>query len=439
MAKELKGKFFLIFTATFIFILVITIRISRTDTAVPKPRWAPSTCPLSVSEETITPLVDTKHLLVSAYVDQRVKGFDLRIIGIFKRDSIRPLYCRFCCVTRISSTTPATIIQHSDNFGFPYATTDVLCQIPEGCDATHVSLLSQGDEPENSHHVWLPVRNQKSEEEEKKPQFDFTVCISNLFAKYNNVLQFAQTLEMYRLLGVGRVVIYNTSCGPDLERLLQGYVQEGFVEMVPWPIDKHLVPSTGWLFSRSGGDVHYFGQLATLNECIYRSMERSRYVLLNDIDEIAMPYKYDSLKPLMETLQQQHPHVGVFLIENHIFPKSPFEDRKDGPLPTWRGVPGFNILQHVFREEPDRSQPHPFKMIVDPRLVEQTSVHEVLKTFGQVLKVPPELCHIIHSPLHVPKPKPLERLRVDTRLWDFKDQLLPSMKTVLERAGLLRS
>ncbi|KAK2826454.1 hypothetical protein Q5P01_020668 [Channa striata] len=78
------------------------------------------------------------------------------------------------------------------------------------------------------------------------------------------------------LLGVNRVVIYNTSCGPDLERLLQSYSQEGFVELVPWPINRYLNPSPGWLFSQHGGDVHYFGQLTTLNECIYRSMDRSR-------------------------------------------------------------------------------------------------------------------------------------------------------------------
>lgn len=117
------------------------------------------------------------------------------------------------------------------------------------------------------------------------------------------------TLLCCRLLGVNRVVIYNTSSGPELEHLLRAYSQEGFVELVPWPIDEHLTPSYGWLFSKSGGDVHYFGQQTTLNDCIYRSMDRSRYVLLNDIDEIIMPYQHSGLLPLMDTLQQQHPNV----------------------------------------------------------------------------------------------------------------------------------
>lgn len=129
------------------------------------------------------------------------------------------------------------------------------------------------------------------------------------------------TSPFSRLLGVDRVAVYNTSCGPELDRLLRSYSQEGFVEIIPWPIDKHLNPSYGWQFSLSGGDVHYFGQQTTLNECMYRFMDRSRYVLLNDIDEIIMPYQHNSLAALMDELQQQLPNVMYLwcAFENPIF------------------------------------------------------------------------------------------------------------------------
>uniref|UniRef100_A0A3Q3RB92 Glycosyltransferase family 92 protein n=1 Tax=Monopterus albus TaxID=43700 RepID=A0A3Q3RB92_MONAL len=406
--------------------------------AIPKPRGAQHMCPFQISEETITPLNNTKHLLVSAYMDQRVTGFDIRIIGIFRRDSIQPLHCLFCCSGYFSGSTPATISQHSDNFGFAFVTTDIMCQIPQHCNATHVTLLTQPDGENMSNQIWLQIRNKKtSEKEDKRLHFNFTVCISNLFGDYNNVLQFAQTLEIYRLLGVDRVVIYKTSCGPELDRLLQIYTQEGFVEMVPWPIDQHLNPSRGWLFSEHGGDVHYFGQLTTLNECIYRSMDRSHYVLLNDIDEIIMPYQHNDLMSLMNMLQQQHP--DLFLIENHIFPKNPFDKSANSTMPQWRGVPGFNILEHIYREEPDRTLYHPHKMIVKPRAVEQTSVHDVLKMFGQKFKVPLDICRIIHSPISMPRQPLLDQLHLDTRLWDFKDRMLPNVMTVMRKAGLLKS
>ncbi|XP_029316645.1 uncharacterized protein LOC115027447 [Cottoperca gobio] len=439
-AKKFRGTLFLLLIASFLFILCITVRTPRTYRTIPKPRLPPNTCPFHISEQTITPLNNTKDLLVSAYMDQRVKGLDIRIIGIFRKDSIQPLYCLFCCAGQVSRTTPTTISKHLDNFSFAFTTTDVMCQIPQKCNATHVSLLTKPDRVRGSNQTWLPIRNQKTNgKEENKLQFNFTVCISTLFGDYNNVLQFAQTLEMYRLLGVDRVVIYNTSCGPELNSLLHSYSQEGFVEMVPWPIDRFLKPSRGWLFSQSGGDMHYFGQLTTLNECVYRSMARSRYVLLNDMDEIIMPYKHNNLMSLMDMLQQQHPNTGVYLIENHIFPKKHFEPSGRFHLPQWNGVPGVNILEHIYREDPDRNVYHPHKMIIQPRLVEQTSVHEVLKNFGQRFRVPMDVCRIIHVRVALRGSLTLQQLNEDKRLWDFQEKLIPNVDKVLRRVGMLSS
>uniref|UniRef100_A0A087X4I1 Glycosyltransferase family 92 protein n=2 Tax=Poecilia formosa TaxID=48698 RepID=A0A087X4I1_POEFO len=433
MLKPIRIKFLCLL---FIIICVVAFFISnRSPSFNPRP-VVPEVCPRSVSKQSITPLKNTKHLLVSAFMDQRVQGFDIRLIGMFRRDSIQELHCFFCCANYTSETTPTKVLQHSDNFGFPFVTTDIMCRIPKKCNATHVTLLTQTRPMNGSENIWLPIRNKKTNGGAEE-RMDFTVCVSNLFGDYNNVLQFAQTLEMYRLLGVNRVVIYNTSCGPDLDRLLRSYSQEGFVEIVSWPIDKYMNPSRGWRFSEFGGDIHYFGQLTTLNECIYRSMERSRYVLLNDIDEIIMPYQHDNLKSLMDELQKQHPNVGVFLIENHIFPKHHFEPSGRFHLPKWSGVPGINILEHVYREDPDRKIYHPYKMIVQPRMVEQTSVHEVLQFFGQQYKVPLDVCRIVHVRVALRKLLKLEELNVDKRLWDFQEKLIPHVDKVLENLGFL--
>ncbi|XP_033966902.2 uncharacterized protein [Pseudochaenichthys georgianus] len=197
--KELKGKLLLLFIATFIFLLSLNVTTHMTYKAFPKPLSASKMCSLQISEQTLPPLNNTKHILVSAYMDQRVKGLDIRIIGIFKMDSDQPLYSLFCCACQLSNATPTTILKHNEHFGFPFITTDVMCGIPKGFSATHVTLLTQPHSVTIPNQTWLPIRNQKTgREEEQKLQFNFTVCISNLFGDYNNVLQFAQTLEMYR-------------------------------------------------------------------------------------------------------------------------------------------------------------------------------------------------------------------------------------------------
>uniref|UniRef100_A0A4W5QQE2 Glycosyltransferase family 92 protein n=1 Tax=Hucho hucho TaxID=62062 RepID=A0A4W5QQE2_9TELE len=314
--------------------------------------------------------------------------------------------------------------------GFRFVTTDVLCPNLPACNSSHVTLATQADAKLAQNQTFLRIQNLVKREEEEF-QFNFTVCWSNLFADYNNVLQVTQTLEMYRLLGVQHVVVYNTSCGPDLERLLQSYTQEGFVEVVPWPINQHMNPSRGWQPREHGGDIHYYGQLTTLNDCVYRHMYQSRYVLLNDIDEIIAPYQHQTLPQMMDVLQRQNPKVGGGLRESHFEPSGRFE------RPSWRDVPGINIMAHIYREEPDYRISHPFKMIVRPRAVEQTSVHSVLRNFGQTVKVPPNVCHIIHVRVPLRRGLMKEELHEDKRVWDYERQLVPNVDKALEKAGLL--
>ncbi|KAM3593974.1 uncharacterized protein V6R79_000112 [Siganus canaliculatus] len=441
--KRLRQRVFFLFMGIFItMVMAMVVLFHESDIVIPKPvrraNLPPKICPIVVSDQTITPLKNTKHLLVSAFQDQRDEEYDIRIISILKRDSIESLLCLFCCGGRFFNTSPAEIQQNPHNFGFPYVASDILCQFPPNCNSTHVSLLTQTDYENVSASVWLPIKNREAGgKREIKMQFNLTVCISNLF-EFNNVLQYAQTLELYKLLGVNRVVIYNTSCGPELQRLLQHYNQEGFVEMVSWPIDRYLTPSYGWLFSLSGGDVHYFGQLATLNECIYRSMDRSRYVLLHDIDEIIMPYGYDTLTPLMEVFQEESPNAAVFYVQSHNYPIAPFDGREQRSQPHWRGVPGINLLERIYKWKLVPSpEVNPIKIIVRPRSVVQTSVHMVLNHYGTIFNIPADVCHVIHARLSPQTEQSLDDVLLDTRLWDFKDVLIPNVNSALRKAGML--
>ncbi|KAG7251232.1 hypothetical protein CRUP_030154, partial [Coryphaenoides rupestris] len=454
--KVLRRKFGALLLTSCAFMLTVYLRTPTVRLSAPSMFSADEACSSLVATQTITPLPNTPHLLVSAFADRRVQNFDVRIIGIFRRDSVRPLVCVFCCSngTTCGRTTPAQVLQHSDNFGYPYVTTDVMCRVPPGCQATHATLVPEGQRLDAAgalNGTFLPIRNRGSGGvgplPGPGPPLNLTVCISNIFGS---------------LLGVNRVVVYNTSSGPDLTRLLRGYAQEGFVEVVPWPIDRHLTPSSGWQPAQNPGDVHYYGQLTTLNECVYRSMERSRYVLLHDIDEIVVPYRHADLVATLYALQQQHPKVpgswslgpwvlvqvpgpchvhvaGTFLIENHIFPKNHFEPSGRFHLPQWEGVPGVNILEHVYREEPNRKLFHPYKIIVRPRSIEQTSVHSVLHSFDQSVVVPPDVCHLVHVRTALQGQLSLSQLHVDKRLWDFSERLVPGVDRALRRAGLLRS
>ncbi|KAF7695149.1 hypothetical protein C0J45_14921, partial [Silurus meridionalis] len=387
------------------------------------------------SSNSITPIKNSSHFAVSAFIDHRINKA-IRVISIIKRNSIQPLYCRYCNNGQACEFTKAEIEIHSDHFQYPFGASDVLCQGKHTDNATHVTISAEAaDEMSDVNNLlFLPVKNRVINESFK---YNFTVCISNLFGNYNNVLQFVQTMEIYKLLGVQRVIIYNTSCGSDLEKLLQHYEKEGILEIVPWPIDQFLTPSVGWDITLNKGDIQYYGQLVTLNECIYRQMYESKYVLLNDIDEIIMPYKYANLTLLMEALQQEHNDVTVFLIENHIFPKTQFEESGKFRRPEWRNIPGINIMEHIYREPDRKNTLNPTKIIINPRSVMQTSVHSTLKHTGQVYHVPHDVCRIVHvrTPLQGNLNK--TQLFVDTRVWDFQQELIRNVDSALQLSGLL--
>ena len=73
------------------------------------------------------------------------------------------------------------------------------------------------------------------------------------------------------------------------------------------------------------------------------------------------------------------------------------------------------------------------------RSLQQTSVHSVLQSFGEVVQVPPDVCRIVHVRVPLQGHLTLDQLHVDQRLWDFSERLVPRVDWALRRAGLLRS
>ncbi|XP_016372355.1 glycosyltransferase family 92 protein F49C12.5-like [Sinocyclocheilus rhinocerous] len=391
-----------------------------------------NTCRITEALNSITPIKDSEHFMVSAFIDHRLDGV-IRVISIISRNHLQPLYCVYCSTEQVCKTVHTDVQIHRDHFGFPFHVSDVICKGRHMQNATHV-LISTKDS-DNNVTEYLPIKNRVGMNTFK---YNFTVCISTLFGNYNNVLQFAQSMEMYKLLGVQHVVIYKTSCGPDLEKLLKHYETEGMLEIVPWPIDQFLNPSSGWKFKKHKGDIHYYGQLATLNECIYRHMYQSKYVLLNDIDEIIMPYKHANLPSLMKYLQSAHPRVSVFLFESHVFPTTQFEESGKFKRAEWNNIPGVNIMEHIYREPDRKNIDNPKKMIVNPRKVQKTSVHSSLQKYGYIHHVAFHVSRMVHvrNPMQVNLTK--EQLFVDKRMWDFKQKLIPNVDRTLKRSGLLR-
>ncbi|XP_015249956.1 PREDICTED: uncharacterized protein LOC107097346 [Cyprinodon variegatus] len=226
----------------------------------------------------------TKTLLVSAYLEHRTAEKEVRVIAITPRSEQAVFNCHLDCQRQLY-VSKGVIKLNKDFFGYLYGTADVMCPLPPGCETpVHVAITLNGSKGED--HDFLEVKNQKAETESLP--YNFTVCFPVMF-EFTNVLQLVQSLEMLQLLGVNKAVIYKTSCSLEIQRVLDYYTSTGFVEVVPWSLSKYLNVSRGFMSHKDPGDIHYFGQMPALSDCLYRYMYQSRYMAFQDPDELILP------------------------------------------------------------------------------------------------------------------------------------------------------
>ncbi|XP_069465458.1 beta-1,4-galactosyltransferase galt-1-like [Ambystoma mexicanum] len=388
-----------------------------------------------VSNASLTPLGEHRTFVLSAYYDTRDQSA-VRVLVILHHQEVKELFCRFRCSTRgeHSITSRAELDIHPDRFGFPYGMADLLCPVPEDCDAKYLSI-HRSTEGNDDQLPKFEIKNRYAE----PFSANFTVCISALHGGFNNALQFIQTMEMYKLLGAQRVTIYKlyrNCCSDTLEEVLRYYTEEGTLEVIPWPIDLYFRVSRRWQHSDSDdADIGYFGQISTLNDCMYRNMYKSKFISLNDIDEIILPFEHQDWGSMMVTLQQQNPKATAFLFENHVFPSTMLELSVN--TPSWNTTPGVNLLQCVYRE-PKGTNHRNRKMIIDPRKVMQVSVHHITKAVGMSHEVSSDIA-ILHHCKKTPQPElTKESLIKDTTIWRYRAPLTQSVNKVIDAIATFR-
>ncbi|XP_028275140.1 uncharacterized protein LOC114444615 isoform X1 [Parambassis ranga] len=389
-------------------------------------------------EASVVTVNGTKTLLLSAYLEHRTDRKEVRVIAVVLRSEAVAYRCLFCCQEQLHISDGVCNI-HSDHFDFAYGTANIMCPVPSGCEAPSRITVTSAAGSSDVDREFLEVKNQNVKSDAFP--YSFTVCLSTMF-DFTNVLQFVQSLEMMQLLGVDRVVVYKTSCSPETQRILDYYTHKGLVEVIPWSLSRYLNVSRSWLPALGPGDLHYFGQIAALNDCLYRYMYRSRYVALQDMDELILPQSVSSWSELLPQLEQKYGVDRCYMFENNVFPntiKLPPPNPPTLPLlASWLNVSGVDILDHLY-QEPIIPETHysNFKIIVNPRAVFTATVHGVLHSQNGCSWVDRNMARMYHTRgPRQPHLKP-DQLIYDGRLLDYSARLIPAVSAVLKENGLL--
>ncbi|XP_026225108.1 uncharacterized protein LOC113168266 isoform X2 [Anabas testudineus] len=379
----------------------------------------------------------TKTLLVSAYQEHRTGTKEVCVIAVVLRTEAVAYRCLLQCQNQLHNSEGVSNI-HSDHFDFPYGTADIMCPVPSGCKSpSRISVISAAAKSEDTSR-FLEVKNQKVKSDSFP--YSFTVCLSSMY-DFTNVLQLVQSFEMLQFLGVDRVVIYLTRCSRETQNILDYYIKKGLVEVIPWSWSKYLKVSQGFMPFKDPGDLHYYGQIPALNDCVYRYMYQSRYVALHDIDELILPQSVSSWLELLPILEKKYGVDKGYMFENNVFPITkhpPSPQTLPSQTPSWQNVTGVNILAHLY-SEPIIAETHysNFKIIVNPRAVFTPSVHGLLKSQHGCSWVDRNIARMYHTRSARQTNLTPDKLIFDGRLLSYSERLIPAVNTVLRECGLV--
>lgn len=246
-----------------------------------------------------------KFFVFSAYFDDR-RGNYIRVISAARTRIADRVVCKFWFKNgRSPVAVYATNKLIRENWNLKYSAYFILCPLQRdvGQIPDEVSIIKLGDSRSSNR---LVVHNNHVAGSSAE---GIAVCIKPLHYNYDKLVNLVEFIELNRILGVQHFILYNDTIGPAVNCALQYYIREGIVTVLPWKLD---------LISQK--EIRTEGLFAALNDCLYRTMYRHRYVLMIDLDEYIIPHANTSLTDLISFLQKKSSHrVGAFSFQNSFF------------------------------------------------------------------------------------------------------------------------
>ena len=245
------------------------------------------------------------------------------------------------------------------------------------------------------------------------------MCLTPFNFRYGRAYELVEWIELNKILGADHFVFYNYSIASNVETVLQSYIKQGLIEVIDWKLPMSVAK---WPPTKEKEEIHYFGQLASLNECLLRSRGKTEYLLNLDLDEFIIPRK-KGVKTWQEMLASQ-PSSSGYLVANVFFRKewntSETNFSRYDIAARYRLVTLLK-LQHentVFNFK-TRS-----KYIVKPYSVEVLGIHTIWRLSGKLTNIPHDVGLLHHYRNWLKYSDKQTRIYDDTIVQKFKDDLI---------------
>ncbi|GFO18183.1 upf0392 protein f13g3.3-like isoform x1 [Plakobranchus ocellatus] len=377
------------------------------------------------------------------------EGSAVRIVAIKKLgERITNLMCVFCELLgqNSSNTVKATVKDLPEHHNTEHTAAVITCPISREDKDKVPAWIGLFDDRDASSQpkVILPIealytQNQREQTNEtvtinrtagERTKVEFTLCIPAM-VNYQNAAQLVEKIEMSRLLGVRRVVFYNNSISENVDAVLRMYIKDWAegresLEVVVYPWQLPLVIQDG---HEKPLDIHYFGQMASIDHCLHRYRRFTSYTIFSDLDEFIIPLRHNNLSQLIsERKSLNNSYIG-FMFQSTVFNHNRPSPGKGFEAEARRY--GSAVLGLISRDDYFFPVKVRSKVIVDPSKVEVMGIHFIWKGSGRTDNVPMEQGMVSHyrAPLKI-----CEKQVNDTRVVEkFGSKLVARLKHVWSR------
>lgn len=121
----------------------------------------------------------------------------------------------------------------------------------------------------------------------------FTICVKDMNFDKNISRNVIEWIEINKILGVDIIDMYIDKLSNDTEEVLQYYRNTGYVRLFSVPIRNKRNRSL-WQRRRD--------HIVTYNDCLYRNIMDTEFIIPLDVDEIILPKNSENLSELLQRL-----------------------------------------------------------------------------------------------------------------------------------------
>ena len=261
-------------------------------------------------------------------------------------------------------------------FRVPYHAASLQCRLkklPPGVIPEAVSIVTKScDQPNNL----LRIHNNKMMfPQSSPPLFNYTVCLGGpLKFGLNNTNQLTEWLEMNAMFGADHFVLYNHSASSQLTSYIDYYLKDRkLIEWLPWQLPESIDnPKT----------MKNFGHAGLVNDCLYRSMYRSKRVVYMDTDEFIVP-RHNDVTTWDGLLAKTGCESASFISVKNVFFKKEWPD--DDVAKENHRIIQLDLVTQLKTKREEKIWGHGVrsKYMIIPEHVDYVGIHRIWKLIPQ--------------------------------------------------------